>query len=52
MNKIKLKIGETTYEVKVAETEEQREKGLQEIESLPENEGMLFAFDDTEEVSM
>lgn len=52
MNKIKLKIGKTTYEVRVAETEQDREQGLQGIESLPKNEGMLFAFDDTEEVSM
>lgn len=42
MKEIKINIGNRQYKVKVAETEEQQEKGLQNIESLPYNEGMLF----------
>lgn len=34
------------YHVKVAETEEQQSKGLQDVDSLKDNEGMLFVFDE------
>jgi uncharacterized membrane protein (UPF0127 family) len=34
------------YKVKVAITEEEQEKGLQNVKNLPENEGMLFIVDD------
>jgi uncharacterized membrane protein (UPF0127 family) len=51
MKKINIKIGNKSFLVKVAETDEQKEKGLQDIKELPENEGMLFIFDPPEEVS-
>ena len=52
MDKLKVKINNKTYIVEVAITDEEREKGLQNVKSLPENEGMLFVFNDTEEVSI
>jgi uncharacterized membrane protein (UPF0127 family) len=52
MNKVKIKIADKTFKVELANTEEEKEKGLQGIKSLPKDEGMLFIFEDTEEVSM
>jgi len=52
MDKLKIKIKDVTYNVEVAITDEEREKGLQGVKSLPQNEGMLFVFNDTEEVSI
>ena len=49
---ITIKIKDKEYRVNEARTEEQRKKGLQGVEELPENEGMLFYFDPPEEVSM
>lgn len=49
---ITIKIKDKEYKVREARTEEQRRKGLQGIEELPEDEGMLFYFDPPEEVSM
>lgn len=49
---INIQIGNKSYNVKEAKTEEERSKGLQNIEELPENEGMLFYFDPPQEVSM
>lgn len=51
MEEINIRIASKEYKVQVAETEEDKEKGLQGIENLPENEGMLFIFDNPEEVS-
>lgn len=48
MNKVKIWIGTKEYQVEVAETEEQQEQGLQDRTNLPENEGMLFIFDEEE----
>ena len=39
-----IKIGDKTYNVKIAETEEQHKLGLQNVKSLDKNEGMLFVF--------
>lgn len=47
-----IKIGNKKYNVKEARTEEEKEKGLQGITKLPEDEGMLFFFDPPEDVSM
>lgn len=47
-----IKIGNKKYNVKEARTEEEKEKGLQGITELPEDEGMLFFFDPPEDVSM
>lgn len=51
MKEIKIKIGSKSYEVKIAQTDEEKEKGLQGVNELPENEGMLFIFDEAEDVS-
>ena len=42
---MKIKIGEKEYDVEVAETEDQKEKGLQDLHYLPEDEGMLFIYE-------
>lgn len=47
-----INIGKKQYKVKIAETEEERRKGLQGVKSLPEDEGMLFIFDEPQEVSI
>ena len=41
---IEIGIGEETFSVEVARTEEERRKGLMHRSSLGENEGMLFVF--------
>lgn len=51
MKEIKIKINSKEYAVQIAKSEEDKEKGLQNVKSLPENEGMLFAFDEPDEVS-
>lgn len=51
MEKINISINDKKYTVKIADTYEDKEKGLQGIETLPENEGMLFIFDPPEDVS-
>ncbi|MDP3784991.1 MAG: DUF192 domain-containing protein [bacterium] len=38
--------------VKIADTKEKREQGLQEVEKLGENEGMLFVFTEAQPVTM
>ena len=47
-----IKIGNRKYKVKEAKTEQEKIKGLQNIEKLPKDEGMLFYFDPNEEISM
>lgn len=44
METINITIANKKYKVKVAKTEEEKEKGLQNVESLPEDEGMLFDY--------
>lgn len=46
MKEVKIKIGSKEYNVKIAETEEQQEKGLKNIKQLPKNEGMLFIIEE------
>ena len=48
---ITIEIGDKKYKVKEAKTEEEKMKGLQDIESLPENEGMLFYYDSPQDVA-
>lgn len=48
---IKLTINNKEYKVKLAQTEEEREVGLQGVTELADNEGMLFVFDEPQEVS-
>lgn len=52
MEEIKIKIGDKKYKVWLSQTEAEQEKGLSDITELPEDKGMLFSFDDTEEVSI
>lgn len=47
---MKIEIGDKEYNVEVARTEEEKIKGLQEKESLGENEGMLFIYDEPQEL--
>ena len=47
---MKIKIGEKEYKVDVAETEIQKEIGLQNTHYLPEDEGMLFIYDEPETI--
>lgn len=44
MKEYYISIGNNQYKVKFATSEEDKQKGLQGIESLPEDEGMLFDF--------
>ena len=46
MEKLPIKVADKTYMVSVARTEEEKEKGLMGVETLPENEGMLFDYTD------
>lgn len=49
---ITIEIGDRTYKVQEAHTDQEKEKGLQGVKELPEDEGMLFYFDIPQEVSM
>lgn len=51
MRTIKLKIKDKEYEVLVALTEEEKEQGLQDVEEMSENEGMLFVYDEPQILS-
>lgn len=48
---VKVKLNGKIYKCEVADDEESREVGLQEVAELPENEGLLFVFDEEDEVS-
>lgn len=48
---MKIEIGDKEYNVEVARTKEEKIKGLQEKESLGENEGMLFIYDEPQELA-
>lgn len=51
MREIKIKIGDKEYNVKLAVTDEEHEVGLQNVEKLDDDEGMLFEFEEAEEIS-
>ena len=46
MERVVINIGNKTYKCRVAKNEEDRQKGLQGIEHLPVDEGMLFVWED------
>lgn len=48
----KIKINNKQYNVKEAKTDEERNKGLKGVTELPEDEGMLFYFNESEIPSM
>lgn len=47
---MEIEIRDKKYKVQVARTEEEKEKGLQGVTSLPEDEGMLFIYDEPQTV--
>lgn len=47
---MKIKVNNKVYDVIVAESEEDKRKGLSGIQYLPENEGMLFVYDEPQTV--
>ncbi len=51
MQKININIGSKKYNVKLAQTDDEQDKGLQGVTELPKNEGMLFIFDTPDEIS-
>jgi len=46
-----IEINDKEYNVEVASTDEEKAKGLQHVESLRDNEGMIFVYDEPQEVS-
>lgn len=51
MEEVNIKIGSKKYKVKLAESDEELSTGLQNVENLPEDEGMLFIMKEPDEVS-
>lgn len=49
MNRTVIEIGGKQYKVLVAETEEEKVTGLSDTKELPEDCGMLFVYDETQE---
>lgn len=50
-NLVKITIGDKTYKVEIADTPEKQRKGLMGRESLPSDQGMLFIYDEPQDVS-
>ncbi len=51
MKEANISIGSKKYTVTLAETDEEREQGLQGMTELPEDEGMLFILEEPVEIS-
>lgn len=51
MKTIKIEINDKEYEVLVAQSEEEKEHGLMDVEELEPNEGMLFVYEEPQELS-
>ena len=52
MNSVEVQIGDKIYNLLVAETEEEKERGLQDVESMEPDEGMLFDYSDDPQASI
>lgn len=52
MKKIKVEVADKQYTVLVAESQEDKQKGLRDVESMKPDRGMLFIWDKPQEVSM
>lgn len=52
MNNIDVQIGEKIYNLLVAETEEEKERGLMGVIEMESNEGMLFDYSDDPQASI
>lgn len=50
-NLVDITIGDKKYKVEIADTPEKQEKGLMGRASLPENQGMLFIYDEPQDLS-
>lgn len=46
MDRVIVNIGDKTYNCKVAKSEEDKKKGLMNVDNLPPDEGMLFVWED------
>ena len=44
MEQINIKVADKIYNVSIAQTEEEKEQGLMGVETLPEDQGMLFDY--------
>lgn len=51
MKELKVRIANKEYLVQTAQTDEEKEKGLQNVSDLPQDKGMLFIYDEPDEVS-
>lgn len=51
MKTIKVEINDKEYDVLVAQSEEEKERGLMDVEELEPNEGMLFVYEEPQELS-
>lgn len=47
---MKIEIGDREYNVKLAVTDEEKTKGLQDVTELPEDSGMLFVYEEPQTV--
>lgn len=50
-NLVRITIGDKKYKVEIADTPEKQKKGLMGRESLPSDQGMLFIYDEPQDVS-
>lgn len=50
-NLVDITIGDKKYKVEIADTPEKQEKGLMGRKSLPEDQGMLFIYDEPQDLS-
>lgn len=50
-NLVNITIGDKKYKVEIVDTPEKQEKGLMGRESLPEDQGMLFIYDEPQDLS-
>lgn len=51
MEQLKLEINDKEYNVLVAGTEEEKERGLQDVTEMDDNEGMLFIYNEPQTLS-
>lgn len=49
---INILLGNKQFKVREAKTEEEKQKGLQEVQHLPQDEGMIFYWDSPDRVEM
>ena len=51
MKEINISVGNKSYKVVLAQTEEEQRKGLMGVDEMDNDEGMLFVFDEPQDVS-